>query len=48
MGLNDKTRGDLTLLKKALVKQAGLMQDPLSAGQLFMMHHQFPGEKVKQ
>ena len=46
MGLNDETRGDLTLLKKALVKQAGLMRDPLSAGQLFMMHHQLPGEKV--
>ena len=46
MGLNDETRGDLTLLKKALVKQAGLMRDPLSAGQLFMTHHQLPGEKV--
>ena len=46
MGLNDETRGDLTLLKKALVKQAGLMRDPLSAGQLFMTRHQLPGEKV--
>ena len=46
MGLNDETRGDLTLLKKALVKQAGLMRDLLSAGQLFMTHHQLPGEKV--
>ena len=46
MGLNDETRGDLRLLKKALVKQAGLMRDPLSAGQLFMMRHQLPGEEV--
>ena len=46
MGLGDDTRGDLKLLKKALMKHAGLVRDPLSAGQLFMTRHQLPGEKV--
>ena len=46
MGLGDDMRGDLKLLKKALMKHAGLVRDPLSAGQLFMTRHQLPGEKV--
>lgn len=46
MGLDDATRDDLKLLKKALMKHAGLVRDPLSAGQLFMTRHQLPGEKV--
>ena len=46
MGLDDTTRDDLKLLKKALMKDAGLVRDPLSAGQLFMTRHQLSGEKV--
>ena len=48
MGLNDETLGDLMLLKEALLKQVGLVRDPLSTGQLFMARHQLPGEKVHQ
>jgi len=33
MIVDDATRGDLILLKKALMMHAGLMRDPLSAGQ---------------
>ena len=28
------------------MKHTGLVRDPLSAGQLFMEHHQLPGENV--
>jgi len=46
MSLDDDTRGDLKLLKKALMMHAGLVRDPLSAGQQFMARHQLPNEKV--
>ena len=47
VSLDDTTRGNLEQLKKALMKQAGLVRDPLTAGQLFMSMHQLPGEKVR-
>jgi len=46
MNVDEETRGDLKLLKKALMMHAGLMRDPLSAGQQFMTRHQLPNEKV--
>jgi len=46
MDIYDDIRGDLKLLKKALMMHAGLVQDPLSAGQQFMARHQLPNEKV--
>jgi len=36
MSVDDDTSGDLKLLKKALMMHAGLVRDPLSAGQKFM------------
>ena len=44
VSLDETTRGNLEQMKK---KQAGLVRDPLTAGQLFMSRHQLPGEKVK-
>jgi len=46
MSVDDKTRGDLKLLKKALMMHAELVRDPLSAGQQFTARHQLPNEKV--
>ena len=46
MTIDDETRGDLQDLKKALMRHAGLLRDPLTAGQSFMSCRQGPGEKV--
>ena len=40
------TKADLKLLKEALMKKAGLAQDPLTAGKLFISRSQHPGEKA--
>ena len=34
--LDDATKADLQLVKTALMEKTGLMQDPLTAGKLFM------------
>ena len=47
VSLDDTARGNLEQLKKALMKQAGLVRDPLTAGQLFMSRNQLLGEKVR-
>ena len=46
MTIDDEMRGDLQDLKKALMHHAGLLRDPLTAGQSFMSCRQGPGEKV--
>ena len=46
MTLNEDARGDLPALKKTLIRQAGLLRDPLTASQSFMSRRQAPGEKV--
>ena len=46
MTLNEETRGALTELKKMLMRQAGLLRDPLTASQSFMSRRQASGEKV--
>ena len=46
MTLNGDTRGDLPVLKKTLMHQAGLLRDPLTASQSFMSRRQASGEKV--
>ena len=46
MTTDEETRGDLQSLKKALMRQAGLFRDPLTAGQSFMSRRQGPGESV--
>ena len=46
MTLNEETRGALTELKKTLMRQAGLLRDPLTASQSFMSRRQASGEKV--
>lgn len=42
--LDAATKADLKLLKAALMKEAGLAQDPLTAGKLFISCSQRPGE----
>ena len=44
--LDTTTKADLKLLKTALMKNAGLVQDPLTAGKLFISCCQRSGEKV--
>ena len=44
--VNEETRGALSELKKTLMRQAGLLRDPLTASQSFMSRHQASGEKV--
>ena len=46
MTLSEETRGALPELKKTLMRQAGLLRDPLTASQSFMSHRQASGEKV--
>ena len=38
MTIDEDTRGDLQELKKTLMHQAGLLRDPLTAIQSFMLH----------
>ena len=38
--IDKETRGNLQHLKKVLMRQAGLLSDPLAAGQSFMAHQQ--------
>ena len=44
--LDDVTKADLHLVKTALMEKTGLMQDPLTAGKLFMARCQRTDEKV--
>ena len=44
--IDEETRGNLQHLKKALMHQAGLLRNPLTAGQSFMTRHQGPSESV--
>ena len=44
--LDATTKADLKLLKAALMEKAGLAQDPLTAGKLFISRSQHPGEKA--
>ena len=44
--IDEETRGNLQHLKTALMRQAGLLCDPLTAGQSFMTRHQGPSESV--
>ena len=44
--LDATTKADLNLLKAALMKKAGLTQDPLTAGKLFISRCQRSGEKA--
>ena len=46
MTTDEDTRGDLQELKKTLMHQAGLLWDPLTVSQSFMLRRQTPGEKV--
>ena len=43
--LDAATKADLKLLKEAFMKKAGLAQDPLTAGKLFISRSQRSGEK---
>ena len=45
--LDATTKADLKQLKTALMRKAGLAQDPLTAGKLFISHCQRPGEKAE-
>ena len=45
--LNVTTRANLKQLKTALMTKAGLTQDPLMAGKMFISHCQSPGKKAK-
>ena len=44
--LDDATKADLQLVKTALMEKTGLMEDPLTAGKLFMARCQHTDEKV--
>ena len=44
--IDEETRGNLQHLKTALMRQAGLLRDPLTAGQSFMTRRQGPSESV--
>ena len=44
--IDEETRGNLQHLKKALMRQAGLLRDPLTAGQSFMTRRQGSSESV--
>ena len=45
--LDTTTRADLKQLKTALMTKAGLTQDPLTAGKMFISRCQHPGEKAE-
>ena len=45
--LDTAIKVDLGLLKTALMTKVGPIQDPLTAGKMFISHCQHPGEKVK-
>ena len=47
MDLNTATKADLQQLKTALMGKTGLAQDPLTAGKLFIVRCQQPGEKIE-
>ena len=44
--IDEETRGNLQHLKKALMRHAGLLRDPLTACQSFMTRRQGPSESV--
>ena len=44
--IDEETRGNLQHLKKALMRQAGLLRDPLTTGQSFMTRRQGSSESV--
>ena len=46
--LDDDTKADLAEVKKALMKKAGLIKDPLVAEKEFMVHSQVQGETVER
>ena len=46
--LDDDTKADLAEVKKALMKKAGLVKDPLVAGKEFMVRSQVQGETVER
>ena len=46
INIDEETRGNLQNLKKELMRQAGLVRDPLTAGQSFMSRRQGPSESV--
>ena len=46
--LDDDTKADLAEVKKALMKKAGLIKDPLVAGKEFMVRSQVQGETVER
>jgi len=47
VAFDDTTRASLPDTKKALMQSAGILRDPLSAGQAFMSRHQLTGETVR-
>ena len=47
VALDEETRTSLPNTKKALIESAGILQDPLIAGQAFMSRHQLTGETVR-
>ena len=48
VALDEETRGNLPNMKKALMQSAGILRDPLTAGQAFMSRHQLAGETVRE
>ena len=46
--LNDETKATLAEVKKALMKKAGLIKDPLVVGKEFMVRSQLQGEIVER
>ena len=47
IALDEETRGDLPNTKTALMQSAGVLRDPLTAGQAFMSRRQGTGETVR-
>ena len=47
VALDEETRASLPNTKKALLESAGILRDPLTAGQAFMSRHQLTGETVR-
>ena len=45
--LDAAIKADLGQLKMVLMTEAGLIQDPLTAGKMFISRCQLPGEKIK-
>ena len=46
MEVNDVTCGDLANLKTFLMSKVGLLREPLTSSQLFMLRSQHPGERI--